>query len=43
MKEMATVYGHWREYNPEDTVRFCPLQLQEVGMIKSSPQKDHQS
>jgi NitT/TauT family transport system substrate-binding protein len=43
MKEMATVYGHWREYNPEDTVRFYPLQLQEVGMIKSSPQKDHQS
>ena len=32
-------YGKWREYNPEDTVRFYALRLQEVGMIKSSPQK----
>jgi NitT/TauT family transport system substrate-binding protein len=32
-------YGNWREYNPEDTVRFYALRLHEVGMIKSSPQK----
>jgi NitT/TauT family transport system substrate-binding protein len=32
-------YGKWREYNPEDTVRFFALRLHEVGMIKSSPQK----
>ncbi len=32
-------YGKWREYNPEDTVRFYALRLREAGMIKSSPQK----
>ena len=32
-------YGAWREYDPEDTVRFYSLRLHEVGMIKSSPQK----
>jgi len=32
-------YTRWREYNPEDTVRFYALRLHEVGMIKSSPQK----
>jgi NitT/TauT family transport system substrate-binding protein len=32
-------YGTWREYNPEDTVRFYALRLHEAGMIKSSPQK----
>jgi NitT/TauT family transport system substrate-binding protein len=32
-------YGKWREYNPEDTVRFYALRLHEVGMIKSTPQK----
>jgi NitT/TauT family transport system substrate-binding protein len=32
-------YGKWREYNPEDTLRFCALRLHEAGMIKSSPQK----
>jgi NitT/TauT family transport system substrate-binding protein len=32
-------YDKWREYNPEDTVRFYALRLHEVGMIKSSPQK----
>ena len=30
-------YGRWREYNPEDTVRFYALRLHEIGMIKSSP------
>ena len=33
------VYDKWREYNPEDTVRFYALRLREAGMIKSSPQK----
>jgi|RhiMethySRZTD1v2_1073278.scaffolds.fasta_scaffold433366_2 NitT/TauT family transport system substrate-binding protein len=32
-------YDKWREYDPEDTVRFYALRLQEAGMIKSSPQK----
>ena len=32
-------YGRWREYDPEDTVRFYALRLHEIGMIKSSPQK----
>jgi NitT/TauT family transport system substrate-binding protein len=32
-------YDKWREYDPEDTVRFYALRLREVGMIKSSPQK----
>src|SRR5262245_33497454 len=32
-------YNSWREYNPEDSVRFYALRLHEVGMIKSSPQK----
>ncbi len=32
-------YGKWREYSPEDTVRFYALRLHEVGMIKSTPQK----
>jgi NitT/TauT family transport system substrate-binding protein len=32
-------YNRWREYDPEDTVRFYTLRLHEAGMIKSSPQK----
>ena len=32
-------YDKWRDYDPEDTVRFYSLRLQEAGMIKSSPQK----
>jgi NitT/TauT family transport system substrate-binding protein len=32
-------YGKWREYDPEDTIRFYALRLQEVGLIKSSPQR----
>jgi NitT/TauT family transport system substrate-binding protein len=32
-------YTRWREYDPEDTVRFYALRLHEVGMLKSSPQK----
>jgi len=37
LKELP--YGQWREYSPEDTMRFYALRLHEVGMLKSSPQK----
>jgi NitT/TauT family transport system substrate-binding protein len=37
MKEVP--YGRWRQYNPEDTVRFYALRLHEAGVIKASPQK----
>ena len=30
-------YARWREYDPEDTVRFYALRLHEVGMITTSP------
>jgi NitT/TauT family transport system substrate-binding protein len=39
MKEMGMGYGKWRDYDPEDTIRFYALRMNEVGMIKSSPQK----
>jgi len=32
-------YNRWREYDPEDTVRFYALRLHELGLIKSTPQK----
>jgi NitT/TauT family transport system substrate-binding protein len=32
-------YGKWREYNPEDTIRFFALRLHEAGLIKGSPQR----
>ena len=32
-------YDRWREYDPEDTMRFYALRLHEVGMIESSPNK----
>ena len=34
-------YDTWREYDPEDTLRFYALRLHEAGMIKSSPQAAH--
>ena len=37
MKEIT--YAKWRDYDPEDTIRFYSLRLHEAGMIKSSPQK----
>jgi NitT/TauT family transport system substrate-binding protein len=37
MKEVP--YNRWREYDPEDTVRFYALRLHEIGLIKSTPQK----
>ena len=30
-------YDSWREFDPEDSMRFYALRLHEVGMIKSSP------
>jgi NitT/TauT family transport system substrate-binding protein len=32
-------YDKWRDYNPEDTIRFYALRLREVGMIKSNPKE----
>jgi NitT/TauT family transport system substrate-binding protein len=32
-------YDKWREYDPEDTMRFYALRLHEIGAVKSSPQK----
>jgi NitT/TauT family transport system substrate-binding protein len=37
LKELP--YTKWREYDPEDTVRFYALILRDIGMIKSSPNK----
>jgi NitT/TauT family transport system substrate-binding protein len=39
MKEMGMAYSKWRDYDPEDTVRFYALRMNEVGMITSTPQK----
>jgi len=32
-------YARWREYDPEDTIRYYALRLREIGMIKASPNK----
>jgi NitT/TauT family transport system substrate-binding protein len=32
-------YDKWREYDPEDTIRFYALRLRDVGLIKSTPQQ----
>ena len=32
-------YGKWRDYNPEETVRFYALRLREAGMVKGAPQR----
>jgi NitT/TauT family transport system substrate-binding protein len=29
----------WRDFDPEDSLRFYALRLREAGMIKASPQK----
>jgi NitT/TauT family transport system substrate-binding protein len=36
---LQDIFYRWRDYEPEDTVRFYALRLHEVGMIKSVPQK----
>ena len=30
-------YAAWREFNPEDTLRFYALRLKEAGLVKSTP------
>jgi NitT/TauT family transport system substrate-binding protein len=32
-------YDRWREYDPEDTIRFYGLLLHQIGMVKSTPDK----
>ncbi|MBI4525359.1 MAG: hypothetical protein HY695_16275 [Deltaproteobacteria bacterium] len=32
-------YDRWRDYDPEDTLRFYALRLREAGLIKNNPQK----
>jgi NitT/TauT family transport system substrate-binding protein len=32
-------YREWRNYDPEDTMRFYALQLHEAGMIKQNPKQ----
>jgi NitT/TauT family transport system substrate-binding protein len=32
-------YDKWREYDPEDAIRFYALRLHEIGRIKSIPQR----
>ena len=32
-------YDVWRDYDPEDSLRFYALRLHEAGLIKSGPQK----
>jgi len=37
MKDVS--YARWREYDAEDSVRFYALNLHDIGMIKTSPNK----
>jgi NitT/TauT family transport system substrate-binding protein len=37
MKDVPS--GRWRQYNPEDAVRFYALRLHEAGVIESTPKK----
>jgi NitT/TauT family transport system substrate-binding protein len=37
MKEIP--YARWRDYDPDDAIRFYALRLREAGMIKASPAK----
>jgi NitT/TauT family transport system substrate-binding protein len=32
-------FGKWRDYNPEETMRFYALRLREAEMVKNAPQK----
>ncbi|MDX8521504.1 MULTISPECIES: ABC transporter substrate-binding protein [Mesorhizobium] len=32
-------YDRWRDFDPEDSLRFYALRMQETGMIRSSPQE----
>jgi NitT/TauT family transport system substrate-binding protein len=35
----SLAYDRWRNYKPEDSLRFYGVRLHEAGLIKSSPQK----
>jgi NitT/TauT family transport system substrate-binding protein len=35
LKDVA--YDRWREYDPEDTIRFYTLRMRDAGFIKSTP------
>jgi NitT/TauT family transport system substrate-binding protein len=37
LKEIS--YAKWREYEPEDTIRFYSLRLREAGFIRANPNK----
>jgi NitT/TauT family transport system substrate-binding protein len=37
LKEIS--YAKWREYDPEDTIRFYSLRLREAGFIRANPSK----
>ncbi len=37
LKEIS--YARWREYDPEDTIRFYSLRLRESGFIRAAPTK----
>jgi NitT/TauT family transport system substrate-binding protein len=39
VQTLKEVSYRWRDYDPEDTVRFYALRLHEAGMVKSTPQK----
>jgi NitT/TauT family transport system substrate-binding protein len=32
-------YDRWREYDPEDTIRYYALRLYELGIVKATPQQ----
>ncbi len=32
-------YDLWRDYNPEETIRFYALRLREVGLIRTQPEE----
>jgi NitT/TauT family transport system substrate-binding protein len=32
-------YGRWRDYNPEDTIRFYALRMRDIGMMETNPQQ----
>jgi NitT/TauT family transport system substrate-binding protein len=32
-------YDRWREYDPEDAIRFWTLRMRDAGFVKSTPQK----
>jgi NitT/TauT family transport system substrate-binding protein len=40
LQELSDIrYDVWRDYDPEDTLRFYALRLHEAGLIKDTPEK----